>query len=179
MNEVPGQQTFVENAVSKQGGFDIILANPPYVRMELFKDAKPILRKNFPLVHSDRADLYVYFFARAHELLKPGGVSCFISSNKWLRTGYGENLRRYLLDEQAFQLVVDFGELPIFIAATFPAIFLWRKEKRDRMPTAWAVVKDLDACYGEGIREHVFRISNTLPADQFGIGKPRLDRKST
>jgi hypothetical protein len=40
--------------------FDILLANPPYVRMELFKDIKPDLRAHDPHVHSDRADLYCY-----------------------------------------------------------------------------------------------------------------------
>ena len=110
------------------GGFDIVLANPPYVRMELFKPVKPILRRNFPAVHSDRADLYVYSYDRAQQLLKDGGVGAFTSSNKWLRAGYGENLRQSLLGAQAFHLIVDFGELPVFKAATFPAIFGWRKE---------------------------------------------------
>jgi hypothetical protein len=156
------------------GGFDIVLTNPPYVRMELFKDAKPTLRRNYPHVHAERADLYVYFYARAHQLLRPDGVSCFISSNKWLRAGYGEKLRQHLLDAQAFRLVVDFGELPVFQAATFPAIFLWQKQPRADMPTMWAVVKDLQVCYNEGIREHVTCIARTIPASQFGKGKPRL-----
>jgi len=58
----------------QEGGFDVVIANPPYVRMELFKDIKPILRHNFPKVHSERADLYCYFYARAAELLRPHGV---------------------------------------------------------------------------------------------------------
>lgn len=73
LNEVGGQQMFTDEQVSHAGsGFDIVLANPPYVRMELFKDAKPNLKRNFAGVHSDRADLYVYFYARAQQLL--GGV---------------------------------------------------------------------------------------------------------
>jgi len=124
------------------GGFDIIVANPPYVRMELIKPLKPMLRRNFAAVHDERTDLYVYFYARAHELLRPGGVAAFISSNKWLRAGYGEKLRQLLLDAQAFHLVADFGELPVFqTAATFPAIFVWEKSPRGETTTAWSVVK--------------------------------------
>jgi type I restriction-modification system DNA methylase subunit len=176
LNDFKRQGTLVEEAHpdTNSGGFDIVVANPPYVRMELFKPIKPTLRRNFPDVHSDRADLYVYFYDRTQQLLKDGGVGAFISSNKWLRTGYGERLRQHLLDKQAFHLVVDFGELPVFKAATFPAIFIWQKESRNATPTTWAVVKDLAACYSEGVREHIFSISNTLSSSQFGEGKPRL-----
>lgn len=157
------------------GGFDIIVANPPYVRMELIKPQKPILRKRFGLVHAERADLYVYFYARAHELLRPGGVAAFISSNKWLRAGYGEALRQHLLDAQAFRLVVDFGELGVFdTAATDAAIFLWQKQPRAATPTGWAMVKDLALCYREGVRSHFQKLRVEVPADQFGEGKPRL-----
>ncbi len=157
------------------GGFDIIVANPPYVRMELIKPQKPILRKRFRLVHAERADLYIYFYARAHELLRPGGVAAFISSNKWLRAGYGEALRQHLLDAQAFRLVMDFGELGVFdTAATDAAIFLWQKQPRAATPTAWAMVKDLPLCYREGVRTHFQKLRVEVPADQFGEGKPRL-----
>jgi hypothetical protein len=61
-------------------GFDIAIANPPYVRMELFKDIKPILKRRFPTVHAERADLYCYFYARATELLAKQGQLAFISS---------------------------------------------------------------------------------------------------
>jgi hypothetical protein len=149
--------------------------NPPYVRMELIKPLKPMLRQNYPHVHDERTDLYVYFYARAQEILRAGGIGAFISSNKWLRAGYGEKLRQFLLDEQEFRQVVDFGELPVFeAAATFPAIFVWRKQPRANSPTTWAVVRDLAACYVEGIANFVARSGQVLPASQFGKGKPRL-----
>jgi len=162
------------------GGFDIVVANPPYVRMELIKPQKPMLRKRFPLVHAERADLYIYFYARAHELLRPGGVATFISSNKWLRAGYGESLRQHLLDAQTFRLVMDFGELPVFeSAATDAAIFLWQKQPRETTATAWAMVKDLPRCYAEGVRKHFVNLQVNVPAEQFGTGKPRLATSAT
>ncbi|MBA3784850.1 MAG: class I SAM-dependent DNA methyltransferase, partial [Acidobacteria bacterium] len=113
--------------VFADGGFDVVMANPPYIRQELlgrdYKENK--LKPNFGEVYSGTADIYVYFFARANAMLRTNGVGCFISSNKWLRAGYGEKLRQHLLDQTKFHLVVDFGELPVFNAATFPAIFLW------------------------------------------------------
>jgi type I restriction-modification system DNA methylase subunit len=162
-------------AAPKEGGFDIILANPPYVRHELLGDYKNLVKPIYPEIYNGLADLFVYFYGRAHQLLKKDGVSCFISSNKWLRAGYGEKLRQHLLDAQAFRLVVDFGELPVFqTAATFPAIFLWQKRPRNNTSTTWAVVKDLQECYSEGILEHVTRIAHVLPANQFGKELSRL-----
>ncbi|MBE7539188.1 MAG: Eco57I restriction-modification methylase domain-containing protein [Opitutaceae bacterium] len=159
----------------QSGGFDIIVANPPYVRQELIKEQKPVLKKRFPEVFTGVADLYVYFFARAHELLRPGGVAAFISSNKWLRAGYGESLRQYLLDGHAFHLVMDFGELGVFdTAATDAAIFIWQKLPRIASPTAWAMVKDLNLCYSQGVRHHFQLLRIDVPANQFGKGNARL-----
>jgi hypothetical protein len=156
------------------GTFDIVLTNPPYRRMELLNSLQPMLRRNFPEVYAERADLYVYFYARAQRLLHTGGVGCLLSSNRWLRAGYGEGLRRHLLDAQAVRLVVDFGELPVFRAATFPAVVLWQRRPRGDTPTRWATVTDLGACYQEGVREHVERRARTLPASHFGGDRPRL-----
>lgn len=182
INAVPGHMELVEKERSR--GFDIVLTNPPYVRQETIDNefgigTKDKLVKLYPKDYVKTADLYVAFFARAHQLIRQGGVSCFISSNKWLRADYGENLREHLLDKQAFHLVADFGELPVFqTASTFPAIFLWQKQQRDDQPTQWAAVKDLDECYSEGIRAHINEISELLPASQFGKDQPRLVKRT-
>ncbi len=157
------------------GGFDILLANPPYVRQELISPLKPLLKRVYGSLYTGTADLYVYFYLRAHQLLKPGGVACFISSNKCPRAGYGETLRQHLLDAQAFTLVVDFGSSPVFESATaYPCIFLWKKQPRRSSSTLWATVTNLYDCYDEGIFEHVTRIGQILPATQFGKGKERV-----
>jgi hypothetical protein len=160
------------------GGFDIVVTNPPFVRSELLDRAykEGHLRRTFPDVYHGRADLYVYFYALAQRLLRPGGVGCFVSSNRWLRAGYGEGLRRRLLDDRAVRLVVDFGELPLFAAGTFPAIVLWHNHCRGRSPTRWAAVRDLRACHADGLRAHVDRVGESLPARQFVPGGDRLLR---
>ena len=107
------------------GGFDIVLANPPYVRQELIKDQKPMLKAVYPEVYTGTADLYCYFYARALQLLRPGGTLAFISPNKWFRAGYGANLRKHIAETCQVVSITDFGELPVFqAAATFPMVFV-------------------------------------------------------
>ncbi|MGI6207761.1 MAG: Eco57I restriction-modification methylase domain-containing protein, partial [Anaerolineae bacterium] len=145
--EAEGFDWAVEFAeVFSSGGFDIVITNPPYVRQELIRDAKPVLKRLYPDVYSGTADLYVYFYLRALQLLKPGGVLCFISSNKWMRAAYGERLRRHLSQDTTVQTIIDFGDLPVFTATAYPCIVLARKEKPSPQHTIQALtVTDISA----------------------------------
>ncbi|HET9481793.1 MAG TPA: N-6 DNA methylase, partial [Candidatus Polarisedimenticolia bacterium] len=84
--------------------FDAIVGNPPYVRQELLDTArKRALRAALPPLPgapaaSRRADLHLYFWPRALELLAPGGRLGFITSAAWLDAAYGAWLRRCLSD---------------------------------------------------------------------------------
>lgn len=108
------------------GGFDVVLGNPPYVRMELIKPMKPWLEKRYEVV-SDRADLYAFFFERGVKLLKPGGRLGFISSSTFFKTGSGAPLRDFLRTKATLETVVDFGDHQIFEGVTtYPAILTMR-----------------------------------------------------
>ncbi|PHQ69214.1 MAG: type I restriction endonuclease subunit M, partial [Sneathiella sp.] len=109
------------------GGFDIVLGNPPYVRMEFLKSMKPYLEKRFEVV-SDRADLYAYFFERGLNLLKEGGRMGFISSSTFFKTGAGKPLREFLLNKATLETIVDFGDLQVFEGVTtYPAILTMQR----------------------------------------------------
>jgi hypothetical protein len=113
--------------VFAQDGFDIVIGNPPYVRMELIKPVKPYLEKHY-VVADDRTDLYAYFFELGVGVLKPGGRLGFISSSTFFRTGSGEKLRTFLGDKVAIESVIDFGDLQLFEGVTtYPAILTLRK----------------------------------------------------
>lgn len=105
-----------------EGGFDVVLGNPPYVRQELLKDLKPYLEKRFEVYHGV-ADLYAYFFERGLRILKPGGRLGFISSSTFFKTGSGAPLRALLSKKAIMETVVDFGDHQIFEGVTtYPAI---------------------------------------------------------
>ncbi len=115
--------------VTAAGGFDVVLGNPPYVRMERLKAIKPYLEKHYA-VASDRADLYCYFFELGVRLLKPGGRLGYISSSTFFKTGSGAPLRRYLLENTQLQALVDFGDLQVFEGVTtYPAIIILERSE--------------------------------------------------
>lgn len=125
--------------LAEGSGFDIVLGNPPYVRMELVKPIKPHLQARFS-VATDRADLYAYFFELGVKLLKPGGRLGFISSSTFFRTGSGKLLRAFLAEQSEIESVIDFADLQVFEGVTtYPAIVTLRKS--DGEPV------DNDLCY--------------------------------
>ena len=85
--------------VMLNGGFDVVIANPPYVRQEEItpKAYKDSLVKQYNDSAVARSDLYCYFYARGLHLLRDGGVHVFVCSNSWLDVGYGGKLQEYLL----------------------------------------------------------------------------------
>ena len=114
--------------VFKEGGFDVVVGNPPYVRQELLTPYKPYLRNAYASFHG-MADLYVYFYELGLCVLKPGGLLSFIVTNKWMRAGYGEPLRHFFSEKAWVESVVDFGHAKqIFEEAdVFPSIIVVRK----------------------------------------------------
>lgn len=112
--------------VFKNGGFDVVIGNPPYVRQEMLGDMKPYFQKKYRVYHG-MADLYSYFIERGIGLLKENGLFGIIVANKWMRANYGEPLRKWL-KQQLLREIIDFGDLPVFQGATtYPCIVIASK----------------------------------------------------
>ena len=112
----------------RSGGFDIVVANPPYLRQESLTSQKTNLAHLYPDVYRGRADILVYFYARAIQLLRRDGVLAFITSNKYMRASYGDKLRRHLATFLSIVQIIDFGDLPLFTAAAYPSILVGKKD---------------------------------------------------
>jgi hypothetical protein len=105
-------------------GFDVVVGNPPYVRQEVIKPLKAYLKANYRTYDSTN-DLYVYFQELEVRKLSAQGRMGMIVANKWMRAGYGENLREFLQRTGQPLEVINFGHSPIFPDAdTFPCILL-------------------------------------------------------
>lgn len=156
------------------GGFDVVLGNPPYVRMERIKPFKPYLEQRYA-VASDRADLYCYFYELALRLLKPGGRLGYISSSTFFKTGSGEPLRRHLLAKSQVRTLIDFGDIQVFEGVTtYPAIVVL-----DRCDTSDPQVPVRFLALGEDMPESLAaefqQKAGTMPQDQLGTDSWRLE----
>jgi hypothetical protein len=130
--------------VFKNGGFDIVIGNPPYVQIQkLPEEAKEQLKKQGYNTFAKTADLYCLFYERGLNILRPEGVLTFISSNKFFRAGYGESLRRLLNEAKEIQTIIDFGEFPVFAAGTDPCILLAVNKVPNIGKISAVVVKDV------------------------------------
>lgn len=103
--------------------FDIVIANPPFVRTQVLggKRARDLSEK-FGL--SGRVDLYHAFAAQIAKALKPGGVLGLITSNRFLTTKSGASMRRLLSEQFSIKSIFDLGNTRLFEAAVLPAIVI-------------------------------------------------------
>jgi len=122
-------------SVFERGGFDAVVGNPPYVRQELLSPSKPYFQQYYKVYHG-MADLFVYFYERGVQTLKPGGRLAFVVTNKWMKTGYGEPLRQFFGEQTWVEAVVDFGHAKQFFkdADVFPCFAVIRKPNGDAGP---------------------------------------------
>ena len=106
--------------------FDVVIGNPPYVRQEAIKEQKPALQKY--KVYSGTADLFVYFYELGITHLKESGLLGFICSNKFFRASYGENLRKFILENTQITNIIDFDGVKVFEDASVDsAVTIFRK----------------------------------------------------
>ena len=116
-------------------GFDVAIGNPPYIQLQkeggrlgnLYQD------KGFD-TFARTGDIYCLFYEKANQLLKNNGHVCFITSNKWMRAGYGKKLRDYFVTfTQPIQLL-DMGP-DVFDATVDTNILLFQKIVSDATTT--------------------------------------------
>lgn len=116
---------FSSNSLSEYA--DIIIANPPYVRTQnLGSEKSKQIAKDFNL--TGKVDLYYPFLIGMTNVLKKGGILGVITSNRYLTTKSGADIRKFLLDNYDILEVIDLGDSQLFEAAVLPAIFIGRKK---------------------------------------------------
>ncbi|MFN3651307.1 MAG: Eco57I restriction-modification methylase domain-containing protein [Armatimonadota bacterium] len=92
-----------------EGGFDVVIGNPPYVRQERLAPLKSYLQAKFASFHGV-ADLYLYFYEQGLKLLRDGGRMAYISSGTFARANFAAAFRKQLPTLGRVEALVDFGE---------------------------------------------------------------------
>jgi len=96
--------------IMEDGGFDVVVGNPPYVRIQtMAREEAEFYRDHYKSAHG-AFDLYVLFVERGLELLKDGGLLGFITSGKFLKSEYGKRLRTLLYEKYCVRSIVDLSD---------------------------------------------------------------------
>ncbi len=146
--------------VFEKGGFDVVIGNPPYVRVQNLDYATTDYLKAHYLTALKRIDISLCFIEKSKELIKESGVTSFITSNQFLTTEYGQAMRKFLLEQYFLQDCVDFGDLPIFEdAMTYVSIF--NLTKRYKPSFGYYKIEDIDsACSGQYGQPQIIELAN-------------------
>jgi len=130
------------------GGFDVVVGNPPYVRIEqLDPHLQTIYRGRFETIF-DRADLYVAFIERGLELLSETGLMSFICADRWTMNRYGAPLRSLIAREYGVRVYVDLHQASPFESdvIAYPSIFVFERTKPDHVVFAKLREGSADEC---------------------------------
>jgi type I restriction-modification system DNA methylase subunit len=109
-------------SVAEVGGFDAIIGNPPYIRIqELQKWAAlevRLFREHYESGKKGNIDIYILFLERCLRQLKKSGRLGFILPHKFFQATYGAKIRQIIAERRALNEVVDFGDAQVFENAT-------------------------------------------------------------
>ena len=122
---VPNNNFFLWHTYFKDvldnGGFDIVIGNPPYVEAKKLKGIASRL-KNYE-VYSGTADFSIYFLEQGLNLCKEGGCLYFITTNKFFNTGYGKKVRSMILGKNVSR-IVNFEQVEVFEGILVSSVIL-------------------------------------------------------
>jgi hypothetical protein len=132
INPFDWEREFAE--VFLKGGFDVVIGNPPYIRIHNLVDFYPqevrYIQKTFVTAKFGKVDIYVPFIEKAQSLLNPGGKLGFIVPDKFMRADYGKELRRFVAEKKVLDKVIDFGHAQVFEGVTTYTCLLFLSGER-------------------------------------------------
>jgi hypothetical protein len=128
-----------------EDGFDVAIANPPYINVQRLGQFAEIYRKYFHAAYGSY-DIYILFFEKSLELLKNRGVVTFITSNKYLIADYGIKLRQYILKNAKILGLADLADCAKVFESVLvsPAITTLSKGKVESYKLPVMLLKDND-----------------------------------
>ncbi|GAB4465875.1 MAG: hypothetical protein OHK0057_03220 [Thermoflexibacter sp.] len=148
-------------------GFDVVIGNPPYIQLQAIKEISEQLKRFDYKTFEKTGDIYSLFYEKGNTILKENGYLAYITSNKWMRAGYGKTTRNYFLTHTQPELLIDLGG-GIFEEATVDSnILIFKKQPYHKPFPALDISKEKN-------------IKNlNLPKDKFLTISPQLNESWT
>ena len=134
---------------SVPAAYDLIIANPPYVRTQILGAfAAQRVARQFGL--TGRVDLYHAFILGMARVLEPKGIAGIIVSNRFMTTKSGASVRKALLERFNLRHIWDLGDTKLFDAAVLPAVLLVEGKNGDRLETSafTSIYQTMESAHG-------------------------------
>ncbi|MEI6532761.1 MAG: TaqI-like C-terminal specificity domain-containing protein [Candidatus Roizmanbacteria bacterium] len=124
-------------------GFDIVIANPPYVQIQKFsgQEIQETWKSQKYVTFQKTGDIYALFIEKGMAQLREHGILTYITSNKWMRAGYGKSLRNFLATKTQPLKLIDFGGYQVFESATVDSDILITAKTTDKSPFYACAIK--------------------------------------
>jgi type I restriction-modification system DNA methylase subunit len=139
--------------VMRSGGFDVVIGNPPYIRIQAMNEWAPVevefYKQHYKAASSGNYDIYVVFIEKGLSLLNEKGELGFICPHKFFNAQYGSPLREFLSEGKNLSRVVHFGDQQVFHGATTYTCLLFLS-KAGCKQLELERVTDLEAWRGTG-----------------------------
>lgn len=119
---------FILSADTLADKFDMIIANPPYIRTQILGSGKAQQIAN-QMSLTGRVDIYYAFILYVQKLLSTNGIAGYITSNKFLTIKSGISVRNFMLKNYKIYSIIDFGDTKLFSASVLPCIIIFGQGK--------------------------------------------------
>ncbi|MCL2704702.1 MAG: Eco57I restriction-modification methylase domain-containing protein [Spirochaetaceae bacterium] len=144
-------------------GFDVIIGNPPYIRIQEMQEWAPktvkLYRELYKASSAKNYDIYVIFIEKALSLLSPAGLTGMILPNKFMQQEYGEMIRSQISTSGNLYKLVNFKDFQVFKGATtYTCLLFLSKEKNTTFNYAECKNADINVEFNS---IDTFRISAT------------------
>ena len=131
-DSVAGLNAFKWIGDFQEGSFDVVIGNPPYIRIQTLEDNSVDFFNSHYKSATKNYDIYALFVEKGFSLLKEGGMLGFILPSKFFNADYGEGLRKVIAENKALYKIVNFKDFQVFDGATTYTCLLFLKKEKNK-----------------------------------------------
>ncbi len=119
--------------VFDKGGFDVVIGNPPYLRIQGIRESNPSFADYLSKYYSSATesfDLYVTFAERGLKLINDKGIVNYIMPTKWTNSAFGKGLRKLVSETKSAFKIINFGAYQVFNASTYTGLQWFKPDSK-------------------------------------------------
>jgi len=156
--------------IIRNGGFNIILGNPPYFSLDIVSsEQKDYFAKKYSQIFTRQSNIYFFFIAKAKEILIKDGLLCFINERYYFNSKNAERFRKFVLDNYTITQIVDFQNIQIFDGVNTLTVINTFKNSSDKNNVEIIL-------FNQSVRKlDEYKIAKSSLSENFSIKQGKID----